>query len=159
MNRFLLELSEAERASTMRALSQYKKSGRANEVAHLIADLKELQAHQGIIIETSEDVTPEQFHVYTSLQMPIDVILVRNVGNDRETAVLEQSRDPERIAAVVASIRINKALRPLLEVLDDLRDTIALACESSAPDTQSIRGLLHDFERQLRAAVADVDAI
>ena len=159
MNKYILELSDAERASTVRALSQYKKSGRSNEVAHLITDLKEMQPHQGIIIETSEDVTPEQFRVYTSLQMPIDVILVRQIGNEREKAVLEQSRDPERIAAVVISIRINKALLPLLDAIDELRDTIAAACESSSPDTQSIRGLLHDFERQLRAAIADVDTI
>lgn len=159
MNKFLLELSEAERTSTIRALAQYKKTSRSTEVAHLIADLKELQPHQGIIIETSEDVSPDQLQVYTSLQIPIDVILVRSIGNERETVVLEQSRDPDHVASIVASIRINKALRPLLEVLDELRDTIALACESSSPDIQSIRGLLHDFERQLRAAIADVDSI
>ena len=150
--RYLLELDDTERKSLMRTLRKVPAGAADTETVDTIRlELSEMAPVHGIIIESPNGVDLSDIQVSTSLQLPLNVIVVcRGANNEVEARQVDQVRDPDRVRALVASIMANKSLAPLLQAMEQLQQKLTEACEDTNPDTQAIEADLDEFERILR---------
>lgn len=153
---YFLQLSESERRSLTK---QTRRAANAKDAADIDAihdSLGQLEPNHAFILEIPDDYDASKIKFTSSLEIPVDVMVIRNKGNKVVSEVIEHLRDSDKIKRVVVALQMSALLVPLMEAVNALARTLNDACETTAPDLTTVVGALYAFAPVLTRGTQEV---
>lgn len=142
---YFLQLSETERKKLLSSTRKNAKQTGDPDIAAIHDSLEQLEPNHAFLLEIPDEYDASKIKFTSSLEIPVDVMVVRTRGNHVQAEPVEHVRDSERIQRVITALQIGSILTPILMGAELLVRTLADACETTAPDLPAVIGVLHAF--------------